>query len=130
MQRREFFHKGIMATLGMATLPALILPHPLLHFIAIDESGGRILEALFKNGLRGRYTWIKSQDHHICQVPDLYQITIEHPFSTNYFTAHRITKMPSAYAHGVPDWNRISRKGEQHIILTQPTCYRQYEDDC
>ena len=85
--------------------------------------GGRYLEALYKNGLRGRYTWITDPDAYVCEVPDLSRIEIEHPYSGYYFRRQRITKMPPTYVHEVPDWNSISRKGELTLLITLPTCY-------
>lgn len=127
MKRRDFIQKTILATTSAVLLPQTegMIRKPKLdtRFIAIGETGGRTLESLYKNGLDGRYTWIKSQYFKICRLPHVERIEIQHPYSEDHFMRNRITKMPTSYEHEVPEWTGISRKGELNIILTQPTCY-------
>lgn len=123
MKRRHFLQKSILATAAIPLLASTHAPNPNPHFIAIGESGGRILGALHKNNLQGRYTWIKSQHNQICDVPHVSRIEIAHPYSNDYFTRDRITEMPKTFSHTQPDWKTICRKAEQTLIITQPTCY-------
>ena len=123
MKRLHFLQKTLLATAAIPLLSYTKPSSPNYHVIAIGESGGRILEALNKAKVPGKYTWIKSQHNQICNVPNLNRIEIPHPYSTDYFIRDRITEMPNEYTHEVPDWNSFCRKANQTILLTQPTCY-------
>lgn len=76
MNRRSAIKNGFLATLAASIIPFPKLP-PTYHFIGTGRNGGRILESMYRNGARGKYTLITDIDDVTCGVPDLELITGE-----------------------------------------------------
>jgi len=127
MKRRTLLKKTSAAIAAAFITPVLPIlePNPTqkTHFIAIGNSGGRILNALHQGHCCGKYTWIKDQYNTKSEVPNLNRIEVHHPYSSDYLTGHRIEKMPESIFDQVPCALDFIDPTDRVIILTLPTCY-------
>lgn len=70
MKRRTLIKNGLLA-LGASTLITPFNSRPSMYFVGAGTNAGGMLESLYRNGARGKYSWLPNDPKNKIQIPNI-----------------------------------------------------------